>query len=286
MSSPHDAAGPSGRISLQASADDVRRSLKDLLSAHALTDAAWLGGELSLTPGTAFFFGYQCAMRCVDPALRPDQWAAFCVSEKGVKSLRDMSTVYAAESGLSGVKSHAMLAGRGLDTCYVIARAADDPGQLVCVVATPDSSGVQIHDSGKPQPFMTDLPHLALSFADTPARFFCADANERLNKPFRCWEDVHGVLALAAWVASWLPAEQALPMRQQADVLAKAFAVDTSGYRLPVLNAVEALFALTDELSASLPTEQKALWQRDRMLMVFTQALRAKIREKLSAQSR
>lgn len=272
-------ADSSVRLDLSSAPDVVRRHLGLLLSEGDTLNAAWQGGCLSATPGTAFFFGYQAAMRCVDSALPPDTIAAFCISEKGVRSLRDMTTVFAPPL-LNGAKSHAMLAGIGLDRCYVVAHQDDD---LVCAVVDMTAAGINVQPSGKPQPFMPDLPHLPLRFENAEATLFCPDANNRLNKPFRYWEDVHGLLALTGWLASLLPADDADALRLQASELAGQFRRAADAYSLITVDAVQQLLEKADAAAQLLPAEQQALWQRDRMLMVFTQPLRVRIREKLSA---
>lgn len=267
------------RISLTNAPDAVRSSLGHWLSELSTTQAAWVAGQCSDTPGTAFFCGYQAAMRCLDPSLQPSLWAAFCISEKGLKSLKEMSCNLDAQGFLSGQKSHAMLAGQGLDLCYVVARSG---AELVCLQVDMQTPGVEIGQAGKPQPFMPDLPHLPLVFTLVSGHFFSSEADERLNKPFRYWEDVHGLLALAGWMASWLREGQNPELVEAAERLQQIFTATPGGYCVLALDAVDLLFNLMEKAAGGMPEPQRLLWQRDRMLLVFTQPLRQKIRAKIS----
>ncbi|MCA6062651.1 acyl-CoA dehydrogenase family protein [Thalassolituus marinus] len=278
MLQPLRQEGTSSCLALADGVETVRPLLQRLLVESDTLNVAWQGGYQSATPGTAFFFAYQAAMRCIDPDLQPGAIAAFVISEREMKSLSTMATCVNADGTISGVKSHAMLASSGLEKLYVVARQDES---IVCCLVDRSAPGVAVAESSKAQPFMPDLPHSPLMFSDTPAQVFCRDAHERLNKPFRYWEDVHGVLAMASWMCRQSP-QHCDELTVLACQLAELFRADGSAYTLAAMDSFERLFALLESVSQTLPAEARQLWQRDRMLMVFTQPLRQKIRSRLS----
>lgn len=261
-------------VSLADSFDAVSERLQQLLRDYDLLNTAWLGGYQSATPGTAFFFAYQAAMRRVDPVLSDDEIAAFVISERGMKSLRNMATELGADGCISGAKSHAMLAATNLNSLYVVARKGED---LVCCKVKNGDAGVSVPVSEKSQPFMPDLPHSPVCFDHTPCELFCDDAHLRLNKPFRFWEDVMGLLALSGWLCGQAESVSS-SLLEAAESLAAAYMNNPDGYDLRALNAFDALFMRAEEAAAELPETAAQLWQRDKLLLVFTQPLRQKIR--------
>src|SRR5690606_42155404 len=88
----------------------LRQQLAAAFTQLPTVQLAWQLGQQADTPGTAFFIGYQAAMRCLDKQLPSDCWAAFCISERGVRDPRQMHTVINTDSGLrQGQKSHVVL---------------------------------------------------------------------------------------------------------------------------------------------------------------------------------
>ncbi len=278
MLQPFGQEGTPSCLALADGVETVRPLLQRLLIESDTLNVAWQGGYQSATPGTAFFFAYQAAMRCVDPDLQPDAIAAFVISERGMKSLRTMATCVNADGTLSGAKSHAMLAKSGLETLYVVAREEEN---ILCYRLSRSAPGISVTDSSKAQPFMPDLPHFPLTFDHAPADLFCADAHDRLNKPFRYWEDVHGLLAMTGWMCGQL-AQPPQELTAGASELAILFRANGSHYSLAALDCFERLFALLESVARMLPPAANQLWQRDRMLLIFTQPLRQKIRSRLS----
>ena len=271
------------QLDLAADPADVRLRLARLLQSTPLLTAAWRAGVQSATPGTAFFCGYQVAMRQLDAGLAPDQWAAFCISERGLRSLRDMSSEIRDDGRLYGAKSHVMLAGSGLDRLYVVAR---DGGELICVPVHSGSDGLSVAAAGKVQPFLPDVPHFPVTFDGVITDgIFCRDTNERLNKPFRYWEDVCVLLAQAGWITVQSAAEEQATVQRAAERLATAFTQQPEHYHLPALDAVEHLLEVLDDQAAGLPQAARGQWQRDRALMVLAQPLRDRVRSRLSAPS-
>lgn len=278
MLQPLTQEGSPSCLALADGTETVRPVLQQLLLQYDPLNVAWLGGYRSATPGTAFFFAYQAAMRCIDPALEPDAIAAFVISERGMKSLSAMATCMNPDGSLSGAKSHAMLADKGLNQLYVVARQEDD---LICCRVDRTAPGVAVVPTAKSQPFMPDLPHSPLIFDHAPADLFCRDAHQQLNKPFRYWEDVHGLLAMTSWMCARLP-QHAAELVAQASELAALYVADRRAYSLAALDKFEALLGTLEMVAAELPVAASKMWQRDKMLLVFTQPLRQRIRHRLS----
>lgn len=260
----------------------LRQQLATALAQRPTAQLAWQLGQQADTPGTAFFIGYQAAMRCLDKQLPPDCWAAFCISERGVRDPRQMHTTFNTDSGrLQGQKSHVMLAGQGLDRVCIVARPAEAGENLLALWL--DATQMQVQP-GKPQPFLPDLPHYPVGF-DTqlpPGALFSSDAHRQCNKPFRYWEDVHLVLALAGWLLQRIKAaEQSEKIAEQAETLIGQFEQTPGYYDLATLDTLEHLLQYLQQVALSLPAEAASLWQRDTALLQFTAPLRAKIRQRL-----
>lgn len=259
----------------------LRQQLAAAFSQYSTSELSWQLGQLSDTPSTAFFIGYQAAMRCIDSSLPKESWAAFAVSEKGIKNPYESRSTYYPDTGeLIGEKSHVMLANSGLNRVYVLAKQAkSNPVDLVLVAI--ESSALNVYPA-KEQPLMQDVHHHAVCFSTqvTPDALLIHDAHNAINKPFRCWEDVHIGLALAGWLYHQLE-QKSEQLKHDAEQLIEAFQANQSGYNLVLLNAVEQLIKTAQKESAGLSGESSKLWKRDSMLLVFSQRIRNKIREKL-----
>ncbi|QQD23432.1 hypothetical protein GJQ55_02565 [Venatoribacter cucullus] len=254
----------------------LRQQLAAAFTQLPTVQLAWQLGQRADTPGTAFFIGYQAAMRCLDKQLPPDCWAAFCISERGVRDPRQMHTTFNTDSGLlQGQKSHVMLAGQGLDRLCVVARPAEAGENLLALWL--DATQVSVLPAN-PQPFLPDLPHVPVSFATRlPATaLFSHDAHRHCNKPFRYWEDVHLALALAGWLQ-----QQVVVNELQVAEVQERFERQPGYYDLVALDAVEALLAHLAQAAVGLPAEAAAQWQRDTVLLQFTAPVRSKIRQRL-----
>ena len=259
----------------------LRQQLAAAFVQYSTPELSWRLGQLADTPSTAFFIGYQAAMRCIDSSLKNDAWAAFAVSERGIKNPYESRTTYYPDTGeLIGEKSHVMLANNGLDTVYVLAKLASTaPVKLVLVAI--DASALEVYPA-KEQPLMQDVHHHAVCFSTqvTPDALLIHDAHNTINKPFRCWEDVHIGLALAGWLYRQLEQESE-QLIQCVEQLIHAFQECQGGYTLVLLDAVEQLIHIAQKESSGLTGERSKLWKRDSMLLVFSQRIRNKIREKL-----
>lgn len=300
LSFPSMTGASAPRLSVLQNAAELRRELAASFRTLSSVETAWQLGGRSDTPGTAFFCGYQAAMRQLDPALAADVWAAFCISEAGLRSLRQMQTRFDVQTScLSGEKSHVMLTGNGLDCLYVVAACDDD---LLCVQVAANAPGVEVLSAPRVQPFLPDVPHTPVRFntVNITSDYRCDQAHQRLNKPFRYWEDVHVALAFSGWLLANQSAEYATfepslngdnhdgavmqALMGAADHLAQCFYTQPQRYSLVALDALEALLVCQDAMLPRLTADARTVWQRDRILLQLAVPLRAKIRTSLMAE--
>lgn len=272
------------RLSLEQDAAQLRRELANSFCTLTSIEVAWQYGQRAATPGTAFFCGYQAAMRQLDPQLAADAWAAFCISEAGLRSLRQMQTRFDAQTScLNGEKSHVMLANRGLDLLYVVAACDDD---LLCVQVAADATGIEVLAARKEQPFLADVPHTPVRFTNVniTSAYRCHDAHRQLNKPFRYWEDVHVALAFSGWLlANTHSGGEGEQLLAAAGHLADIFSASPQHYSLAALDALEEVLTCQEVLQPQLPDDLRPLWLRDRMLLQLATPLRVRIRASLLA---
>ena len=168
----------------------IRILMTELLETEPTIIAAFKAGQLSQTTGVAFLLGYQMAMRCLDPELASDIFAALVVSEKGVRHPKDMVTKLSMNGGqllLTGQKSHVMLFPDYLDQLYIIAK--NEQQRLVGVTVPSSSIGLNL-DQPVLAPFVQDIPHCSIQIenvAVAPAQVIFEDGDAQANKPFRYW---------------------------------------------------------------------------------------------------
>ena len=269
-----------------ASPFTLRLTLARLIRSSGAAEAAILGGLRSDSPATAFLCGYQCAMRFIDPALEPEQWGAFCVSEKGLTSLSRMDTLYDRANGtLSGLKSHAMLARSVTDWFYIVARDKDS-GDLVCVRVPRSADGLEPGPDPVGQSFVPELPHNSLKLSNVAAAsgYFVADAHNQLNKPFRYHEDVLAALALSGWMVRQLGGHDhshASALLALMSAMSGLYSGTDSGYSATTLAMFDQCMALLQDAAGELTGEAAAQWQRDRVLLVMGEKARSVIRSRL-----
>jgi hypothetical protein len=239
---------------------------------------AWQLGAQQPSLSAAFLLGYQLACRYVDPKLAAGELGAFCVSEKGMTSLRAMSCQLEGNV-LFGSKSHVMLMQpRQLDWLYVLARQQQ---QLLLLKVAADAPGINA-SAPKPQPMVPEVQHSTVEFqqVQVEADFMQADAHERFNKPFRYWEDVHVGLTFAGWLSTHLEqADDALA--PAANGLIQHFAGHADGYDATGLQATEALLAAMTEAAKGLKDQAAQQWQRDATLLQLAAKTRQRLRQKL-----
>ncbi len=251
--------------------------------------SAFFLGAQSATPGMAFLAGYQAAIRCLDPRCQFDQFAAFCVSEKGIKKPWDMaSQLDQSESAwqLNGRKGFVMLVPDTIDQLYVVAKCSD--GSLSCVQLAADSDGITI---GEPlyAPFVKDIPHAGIHFDNVVIQddqILTTEAHQQANKPFRYWEDVHVTIAMAGWMLRQLTemaefeASKALLLEKICQLIEK-FEEQPDYYSVAALDVVNECHELLEMQSKSLGAEALKLWQVDRLLLQMGLKIRHQIRLKL-----
>lgn len=265
--------------------ETLRTNLAALLETCDPAEAAVVSGLRSDLPACAFLAGYQVAMRAVDPCLSPEHWACLCVSEKGLRSLSEMSTSIDNEM-LSGKKSHAMLADGGMDWFYVIAR---DQPDIVCRRVKANERGISILPPDPNQPVVPELPHhaLALTEVSVDSSYRCDDAHNRVNKPFRYHEDVMTILALSGWCLRMVGnVSQQSNLVDVMQAMARGYRRSADGYSLDQLDAFDTLAEELTNTAQELPEGMAELWQRDRRLLMMGQKARSSIRQKLSSSVR
>lgn len=268
-------------LSLSKQPQVLRTELATAFSLNTGVDLSWQLGQLSDTPSTAFFIGYQVAMRCLDPKLPAHEWAAFAVSEKGVRNPFLSQTIYDSTTGLlEGNKSHLMLVSSGLDTAYILAKKiGSTPVELVLLKV--ETSLLRAGPTN-PQPFLLEVPHHSVSFSTTLPKtaLFCENAHQQANKPFRYWEDVNTTLSLTGWLQAHLPTTSEV-LEQAVVELIGAFKKTPATYSLTTLTLVEQLIERAQLEASNLTHESKELWLRDTQLLKFSQAVRNKVRQSL-----
>lgn len=288
-SSPwHSLSGLSACNIATATKPQLTELMSQSLQSLPLAEAAMACGYFSDTLSTAFFFGYQCAARHLDPALASDQFAAFAASEKGIRSSRDFQT-RAHQQGrfyaVSGTKSHVMLLQRQLiDAIYVLAN--NDESELLCLKVLTSADGFAALDAAKKQPFLQQVPH-------TPAVFdnclcepdYCIEkAHQNAFKPFRYWEDVMLSLSYAGWLIRKLSASAAtMVLSASAAELVAAYYESTDYFSQRSLAAVDALVAAMTLAAKELPSCSEQEWQQDAVLLMSGAAVREKVKARLNA---
>jgi hypothetical protein len=257
---------------------------------HSLQHSAFFLGAQSSTPGMAFLSGYQSALRCIDPQCPNDQFAAFCVSEKGVKKPWDMETkLQPSESGylLNGRKGFVMLLPNVIDRLYVIAKCEDN--SLSCVQLSANAVGLSVAESLN-APFIQDIPHAGIVFNDVAISandILTTEAHQQANKPFRYWEDVHVAIAMAGWMLRHLAstsdfeADKALMMKLICQLIER-YEDQPDYYSLASLDILDECHQLLDKLSKDLPAPILKVWQKDRPLLQMGYKIRQQIRLKFT----
>jgi hypothetical protein len=271
--------------------EDFRHNMADSFqkSPNLQYSALFLGAQ-SATPGMAFLSGYQSALRCLDPKCPNDHFAAFCVSEKGVKKPWDMETKL-KQSGpdyfLNGRKGFVMLLPHVIDRLYVVAKCEDN--SLSCVQLPANTVGLSIAESLN-APFIQDIPHAGIVFDDVviSANDVLTDkAHQQANKPFRYWEDVHVAIAMAGWMLRQLIATSGFETDKSSSLklicqLIANFERHPNYYSLEILDILDDFHQQLDVLSKNLPEAAFNIWQKDRLLLQMGYKTRHQIRFKFT----
>lgn len=264
-------------------APDWRRRLGTLEGEGALSLAV-LGGRSAATPGEAFCFGYQAALRRLLPDAMAGRLGALCATEAGGNHPRAIQT--RLEDGrLTGEKAFVTL-GPYAERLVVVASAGQDPAgrnRLVACLVDAGAPGVGV-TAMPPLPFVPDVPHGTLGLDGVrPERVLPGDGYLRVLKPFRTIEDIHVHAALCAWLlgvavdAGWPDdvAESLLAGIAALAIAAELDPADPGCHRLlggaladldVLLQRIEPLW---DGASA------RDMWMRDRALMRVAGAARS-----------
>ncbi len=251
--------------------------------------AAFILGGQSATPGMAFLSGYQAAVRCLDSTCANAHFAAFCVSEKGIKKPWDMATRLRANGDgwvLDGRKGFVMLLPDLIDDLYVLAK--DDDGALSCVHVPANAAGLSVSDSLN-APFVQDIPHAGIVFdnvALTDQQIVIKEGHEKANKPFRYWEDVHVAVAMYAWMLRQMCERDDFESQKQVMLkklcqLIEKFTERSDYYSVSMLDLLDDCHQLLENQSMFLPEIALAQWQVDRLLLQMGLKIRRQIRHKL-----
>ena len=265
----------------------ITSAFADQLRQGSLPAAALALGYRCESLSSAFFCGYQLAMRHLDDTLAADEFAAFAASEKGIKSSREFTSRLTTNNNdmlLNGVKSHVMLAHQGmLDCVYVLAN--NDEGELVCVKIKTNREGITPLASDKPQPFVKDVPHSPLSFNKVVCEqdFLLRNAHQQCFRPFRYWEDVMVGISFSGWM---LRGCQSGELRQQlfdsVESLTAEYLTAPQYYTPASITSIEQTLATLSRCGKELPAQDKETWQQDSVLLMLGAVARSKVKEKLS----
>lgn len=233
----------------------------------------------------AFLWGYQAAMRRVDAAMPPQALSAWCVSESGLSSLRAMTTEFdPVTKTVTGRKSHVMLiAQQQLDWLYVLARLRDTES-LVAVKVSASAKGIAVLPSQKVQPFVTQVPHAAVTFASTPVAsdFYVDNAHAMLNRPFRFWEDCYVSLAFVGWFWRRLPLSARAVLEQSVTPWLAHLAKADQAYDALHLRHSTTVFEQLNVLVSNLPNDAEQQWHQDKMLLLLGERARVALRARFS----
>ncbi len=239
-------------------------------------DDAVRGGLGADRLGVAFLAGYAAALRALVPGLRGP--AALCATEAGGGHPRAI-LCRVADGKLAGTKTF-VTGGAQAERLLVVAR--EDTGTLRVVVVDAHAPGVTLTPL-PPMAFAPEIPHASLLLDGAPGEVLPGDGYDDYLKPFRTVEDIHVMLAAAAYLvglgrrASFAPSVlaslaavvAALTALGQEPRLAPATHVALAGTLDHFRGIVERL-----ELAGA-PEDERARWERDRPLL----GIAGKVRE-------
>lgn len=163
------------------------------------------GGFAADRLGWAFAAGYQAAMRAAFPG--GGMTEAFCATESSGQKPRDLSTTLTCTAEglvLEGAKSWSTF-GTHCDNLLVVARDPATEQQagrpVLRVIRVPVSAPGVTFRSQSPLPFISEVPHTAVTFAGVTlpdTALLPGDGYSDYLKPFRTIEDIHVTLAMLA----------------------------------------------------------------------------------------
>lgn len=261
-------------------------------------DRAIVGATRVDVLGFAFAGGYRAALQSMVPALPDDRLASFAATEEQGAHPRSLRTTLApAEDGgfvLDGEKRWVTLGPDGGEI-LVVARLAEPAAErptLRVVRVEAQAPGVTI----TPLPhaaFVPEIPHASVRLEHVrvaPSAILAGDGYDAYLKPFRTIEDVHVHAALWAWLAATgvrhgFPRD--LVARAAALVVGARALADTSPSDASVHVALGGIVEESKVLAAAFesawslaPTDARARWERDRVILGVAGKARAQRFEK------
>jgi hypothetical protein len=245
-------------------------------------DLAVLGGHCASTPGLAFLFGYQAALRALWPSA-PLSLGAICATEQ--RSLRpaDLNTRL-HNLRLSGQKDF-VTAGSAADWLLVAARseAIGEAPRLSLAVVYPGEVGVRL-EALPALPLIPDISHSRLHLDNAACDLLAGDGWDAYLKPFRSLEDLYVLSALVAWLYR-VGQQQHWPRSLQLRLLGLLGGCaegtrqcpDAATSHLLLGGLFEQFEALQDDLGVALASGEPAsaqMWQRDRGVLTLAASAR------------
>lgn len=245
-------------------------------------ELAVLGGHLASTPGLAFLFGYQAALRALWPSA-PLSLGAICATEQ--RSLRpaDLNTRL-HNLRLSGQKDF-VTAGNAADWLLVAARseAVGEAPRLSLAVVYPGEVGVRL-EALPALPLIPDISHSRLHLDNAACDLLAGDGWDAYVKPFRSLEDLYVLSALAAWLYG-IGQQQHWPRSLQLRLLgvlggcaeSTRQCPDAATSHLLLGGLFEQFDALQDDLGVALASGEAGIaqmWQRDRGVLTLAASAR------------
>ncbi len=260
-------------------------------------DRAAAAGFMADRLGYAFAGGYHAALRRLVPSLRVDEAVCLCATEAGGGHPRAIETHLAQSPAggwtLTGTKTWSTLADPGATLLVVASLGAGSSGKnRLKVVRVPASrAGVTIRVR-PPAPFAPEIPHAEVDLAAVAiegAEILEGDGYDRYLKPFRTVEDIHvlaaalGYLVGVARTYEW-PREIVDGLVADIVALRALGAEDASRAEVHVALA-GTLATIRRRLADAAPEwekvdpEERARWERDRVLLNVADGARTKRRE-------
>jgi acyl-CoA dehydrogenase len=237
-------------------------------------EAAWRAAAAAPTVGAAFLGAYRAAVASLTGVAD----AALAATESGALHPARVATTV-ADGRVTGHKGF-VTGVPGAARAVVLAAAGADGGRvrLVCLAVELDAPGVTVTPQ-PPLPFVPDVPHAAVAFADAPGRLLPGDGWADVVKPFRTVEDTFVCGALAAWLLARaeVAGADAAALSACLDGFAAAAAHDPRDPvgHLALAEAIDALRAATSDLHWPGDPAAGAAWQRDRALLHVAERARA-----------
>ena len=148
----------------------------------------------------AFALAYRCALQALVPALKQDQWASMCVTEREGNHPKQIKTQLNKQGCVSGEKSFVTMAGLS-EQLLVICKQGEQGGQpiLKAVLVNADQPGVTV-TLMPAMNMLSEIPHGVLSLDDAQGEVLNGDGHSDYSRVFRVLEDTHILLAASCLI--------------------------------------------------------------------------------------